>query len=94
MMPSIARSYPMKTSNQEEVNYKIRNDIDFINSKKYKNSLTLYLASHKETISNNKLCSLLNLSPEQLKMEMEDILNKYRQVMGANVSSKDDGYKF
>jgi hypothetical protein len=84
----------MKTLSQDEINDKIRSDIDFINSKKYKNSLTLYLSSHKETISNNKICNLLNLSPEQLKKEMSDILNKYRQVMGADVSSEDDGYKF
>lgn len=80
----------MKPLDQKEINKLIRQDIDFINSKKYNYSLKQYLASFRGQNSDHKIATLLNMSQSELKQEMDDILNIYRQALNLDVSSEDE----
>jgi hypothetical protein len=80
----------MKRLDQKEINRMIRQDIDFINSKKYNYSLKQYMASFRGQNSDHKIATLLNMSQSELKQEMNNILKIYRQSLNLNVSSKDE----
>jgi len=83
----------MKHLDPKEINRRIRQDIDFINSKKYNYSLKQYLASFRGQNSDHKIATLLNMSQAELKAEMDGILKKYRQALDLDVSSEDE-HKF
>jgi len=83
----------MKHLDQKEISSMIKQDIDFINSKKYDYSLKQYMASFRGQNSDHKIATLLNMSQSELRQEMGNILNIYRQSLNLDVSS-DDEQKF
>ena len=80
----------MKHLDQKEISSMIKQDIDFINSKKYDYSLKQYMASFRGQNSDHKIATLLNMSQSELRQEMGNILNIYRQSLNLDVSSEDE----
>lgn len=57
-----------------DINEKIKNDIDFINTKKYGNSLKKLKQTHDKAMPDKVIASLLNMS-------IDDVQALYKQVI-------------
>ena len=69
----------------EEVKDKIKNDPDFINSKKHGHSLKKFLKQNPNGTTENIIAYFLCITPENVKTIYEDSIKKIRQKLNIEV---------
>lgn len=69
----------------EEIKDKIKNDYDFINSKKHKYSLKKFLKKNPQGTTDNIIAYFLCITPDEVKAMYESSIKKIRQRLNIKV---------
>jgi hypothetical protein len=56
-----------------------KNDVDYINSPKYSNSLSLFLKDNPNGVKDKVICRLLDINQDQLEDIFKSAMSKLRQ---------------
>jgi hypothetical protein len=72
-------------SDKIEIKNRVSLEDDFINSKKYSNSLSMYLKYHPEGATDNVIAHFLCVTPKEVEEIYNSAVKSYRQLMKVDV---------